>query len=161
MTVRRSSKSYSWLALLVVLIVAVSAPSWGLAAAGEPAGISDAARSGNWDAVRSLIAKGLRDDGVNSADKDGTRPLHWAVRADELEVTDLLLRAGADATAPNRLGLTPIYLAAANGNGAIIRKLLEHGANANQVEKTGETILMVATRSGNADAVKAILDAGA
>src|SRR5262252_3184563 len=83
------------------------------------------------------------------------------LRADELDVADLLLRAGADATAQNRLGLTPIYLAAANGNGAIIRKLLEHGANANQVEKTGETILMVATRSGNADAVKTILDAGA
>jgi ankyrin repeat protein len=77
-----------------------------------------------------------------------------------LGIAELLLKAGADATAQNRLGLTALYLAAANGNGAMIRKLLDHGANANQVEKTGETILMVATRSGSADAVRAILDRG-
>jgi ankyrin repeat protein len=97
---------------------------------------------------------------VNGSDTDGTRPLHWAVRADELAIADMLLRAGADATAQNRLGLTALYLAAANGNGAMIRNLLDHGANPNQVEKTGETILMVATRSGSADAVRAVLDRG-
>jgi len=30
---------------------------------------------------------------VNSADIDGSTPLHWAIRADEAEITDLLLRA--------------------------------------------------------------------
>lgn len=164
MAVRQTGYSHLWPFLAFVLVAAVGNPTVSLASlavTGEPAGLSDAARAGNWEAVRLLIAKGLRDDGVNIPDKDGTRPLHWAVRADELEVADLLLRAGADATVQNRLGLTPLYLAAANGNGAMIRKLLGHGANSNQVEKTGETILMVATRSGNADAVKAILDAGA
>jgi ankyrin repeat protein len=105
-----------------------------------------------------MITGGSRDDGVNGTDKDGTRPLHWEVRADELEIADLLLKAGADATAQNRLGLTALYLAATNGNGAMIRKLLDHGANANQAEKTGETMLMVTARSGNADAVRAILE---
>jgi len=144
--------------ILIVALIAAMGCSSAFAAAGDPVALSNAARVGNWETVRSLIAGGSRDEGVNGSDKDGTRPLHWAVRADELEVADLLLKAGADATAQNRLGLTALFLAAANGNGPMIRKLLDHGANTNQVEKTGETMLMVATRSGNADAVRAILE---
>src|SRR5436190_9764021 len=118
-------------------------------AAGKPLPLPDAAREGNWDVVRSLVKGGMKGDAVNIGDSDGTRPLHWAVRADETEVTDLLLKAGADANAQNRLGLTAIYLAASNGNGKIIRNLLAHGANANEIEKSGETILMIAARSGS------------
>jgi len=155
---KQSDHFYFRLLLVLTLIAMVVSPVMGLAAGAEPVALSDAARAGNWETVRSLIASGLKGEGVNSPDKDGTRPLHWAVRADELEIADLLLKAGADATAQNRLGLTALNLAAANGNGAMIRKLLDRGANANEVEKTGETILMVATRSGNADAVRAILE---
>src|SRR5262245_5963936 len=123
--------------------------------AGVPAvpTLSDAAKTGNWETVRSMVSKGITRDAVNTGDNDGTRPLHWAVRADEVEVADLLLKAGADATAQNRLGVTALYLAATNGNGTMVRKLLDRGANPNQVEKTGETVLMVATRSGGTDAV--------
>src|SRR5436190_23984433 len=130
-------------------------------AAGKPLPLPDAAREGNWDVVRSLVKGGMKGDAVNIGDADGTRPLHWAVRADETEIADLLLKAGADANAQNRLGVTALYLAAVNGNAAIIRNLLDHGSNANQVEKTGETVLMVAARSGSADAVKALLEHGA
>jgi ankyrin repeat protein len=119
----------------------------------------DAARTGDWSAVRSLVAAGKT--AVNSADADGTRPLHWAIRANETEIAELLIRSGADAKAADRLGVTPLLLAAMNGNGPIMRKLLVAGANANQVEKTGETILMVATRTGDADAVRALLEHGA
>ena len=157
MVLKQSDHFYFRLFLPLTLIAGLLIPSMGLAAGAEPVALSDAARTGNWETVRSLIANGLKGDGVNAPDKDGTSPLHWAVRADELEIADLLLKAGADATAQNRLGLTALNLAATNGNGAMIRKLLDHGANASEVEKTGETILMVATRSGNVDAVRAIL----
>jgi uncharacterized protein len=157
MTVQKRPQSFLRLVLSLVWIAAIaSTPVF--AAAGDSVALSNAARAGNWEAVRSLIAAGAKGDDVNGSDRDGTRPLHWAVRADELEIADLLLKAGADATAQNRLGLTALYLAAANGNGVMIRKLLDHGVNANQVEKSGETILMVAARSGSADAVRAILE---
>ena len=160
MVLNQTGHIYFRLLRAILVTVAVLAPSASFAAGAEPVALSDAARTGNWETVRSLIAGGLKGDGVNAADQDGTRPLHWAVRADELEIANLLLQAGADATAQNRLGLTAISLAAANGNGAMIRKLLDHGANASEVEKTGETLLMVAARSGNADAVRAILERG-
>src|SRR5688500_471809 len=148
-----------WLLVLVLAGVMAGNPTTAAAAASANAvALSDAAKAGNWARVRSLVAGGLRGEDVNAADSDGTRALHWAVRADELDVASLLLKAGADAAARNRLGVTPLYLAAANGNGAMIRALVEHGANPAHVEQSGETMLMVATRSGNADAVRALLE---
>jgi ankyrin repeat protein len=112
--------------------------------------------------VRTLLAGNKQNDSVNASDSDGTRPLHWAVRADQLEIAEQLIRAGADASAQNRLGVTPLYIAAENGNAAMIRKLLDAGANANQVDRmTGETVLMVATRTGDVDAVRTLLNRGA
>jgi uncharacterized protein len=143
----------------VALLLVFSVPLVGIAGAKGDARLVDAARVGDWNTVRSLIAENRA--AVNSVDADGTSPLHWAIRANESEIADLLIRAGADAKTQNRLGITPLYLAAMNGNGVIIRKLLDAGANANQIERTGETILMVATRSGDTDAVRALLEHGA
>jgi ankyrin repeat protein len=159
MTVNRSWRSWLVMSLaLACLLVASSATAAGASA--NAVALSDAARVGNWERVRSLVAGGLRGEEVNASDSDGTRPLHWAVRADELAVANLLLKAGADAAARNRLGVTALYLAAANGNGPMIRTLLDHGADPRQVERTGETMLMVATRSRSADAVRALLERG-
>lgn len=130
-----------------------------IAAAATPPTVIDAARSGDWSAVRSMVA--ANKNAVNLTDLDGSTPLHWAVRADEREIVDVLLKAGARANVQDRLGVTPVFLAAMNADGAVIRKLLAAGANANEVEKTGETILMIATRSGDIDSVRALLEHGA
>jgi ankyrin repeat protein len=72
-----------------------------------------------------------------------------------------LIKAGADVKAANRYGVTPINLAATNGNAAIIRKLLDAGVDVNSANPGGETALMTASRSGSAEAVKLLLDRGA
>ena len=160
MTVNRTRWSWLLLSLVLVWLVAGS-PVDASGASPNAVALSDAAKAGNWERVRALVAGGLRGEDVNAADSDGTRALHWAVRADEVEVARLLLKAGADAAARNRLGVTPLNLAAANGNGPMIRTLLDHGADPHHVERTGETMLMAATRSGSADAVHSLLQRGA
>src|SRR5438552_797477 len=90
--------------------------------------IADAAMNRNKDAVRSLLQK--KAD-VNAVQVDGTTALHWAVRADDLETADLLIRAGANVSATNREGITPMQLAAMNGNAAMIEKLIKAGVNPN------------------------------
>jgi ankyrin len=160
MTMDQSPRSYLLMTLALTGLVAGS-PSAALAAPADAVALSDAARSGNWEQVRALVAGGLGGEDVNGSDGDGTRPLHWAVRADELDVAILLLEAGADATASNRLGLTPLYLAAVNGNGPMTRRQLDRGADPRDVGRSGETMLMVASRSGSADAVRALLERGA
>jgi uncharacterized protein len=121
--------------------------------------IADAAMNRNKDAVRSLLQK--KAD-VNGTQVDGTTALHWAVRADDLETADLLIRAGANASAANREGVTPMQLAATNGSTAMIDKLIKAGVNPNaSLSKFGDTALMLAARTGKAEAVKVLLDAGA
>ena len=121
--------------------------------------LADAAMKGNKAAVRSLLQK--KAD-VNAAQTDGTTALHWAVRLDDLETAELLIRAGANVSAATRAGATPLQLAAVNGNAAIIAALIKAGADPNApVTKYGDTTLMMAARTGNPEAIKVLLDNGA
>jgi uncharacterized protein len=94
-------------------------------------------------------------------DPDGTTPLHWAVRHDDLKTAEALIEAGADVKAANRYGVTPINLAATNGSAAMLRKLLEAGVDPNSAMPSGETALMTVARVGKVDAVTLLLDRGA
>src|SRR5207244_7923664 len=110
--------------------------------------LADAAMNKNKDAVRSLLQK--KTD-VNAPQVDGTTALHWAVRADDLETADLLIRAGANASAANREGVMPMQLAAINGSAAMMEKLIKAGADPNAaLSKFGDTALMLAARTGKA-----------
>ena len=63
--------------------------------------LMDAARRGDRAAVISLLQQ--KAD-VNATGIDGTTALHWAVRADDLDTAELLLRAGANAKATDQIG---------------------------------------------------------
>jgi ankyrin repeat protein len=111
--------------------------------------------------ILALALTLLQQNVVNKTEVDGTTSLHYAVRNDDVQLVDRLIRAGADVKAANRYGITPLYLACVNGNAAIIEKLLNGGADANAVSTEGETALMTASRTGNVDAVKVLLAHGA
>src|SRR5690606_28625547 len=66
-----------------------------------------------------------------------------------------------DATLRSRYGVTPLYLAAVNGNAAMIGLLLEAGADPDGIGPYGETMLMTAARTGVPAAVERLIDAGA
>ena len=121
--------------------------------------LADAAMVPDREAVRSLLTQKVD---VNASQSDGTTALHWAVRQDDLETADLLIRAGANVKAANRFGATPLSLAATNGNAAMIEKLLKAGEDANAiVSESGDTVLMLAARTGKPEAVSVLLNHGA
>src|SRR5207302_3520995 len=123
------------------------------------ADVADAVMKGNKAAVRSLLQK--KAD-VNAPQSDGTTALHWAVRLDDPETADLLIRAGANVSAATRAGATPLELAAINGSAAMIEKLIKAGANVNApLTKYGDTALMMAARTGKPDTIKVLVDNGA
>jgi uncharacterized protein len=108
-----------------------------------------------------VVAGSMSAANVRAADPDGTTPLHWAARHDDLAAADALIKAGADVKAVNRYGVTPMALAATNGSAAMIRKLLDAGVDPNSANSGGETALMTAAHTGKLDAVKLLLDRGA
>ncbi|HZM59111.1 MAG TPA: ankyrin repeat domain-containing protein, partial [Vicinamibacterales bacterium] len=61
--------------------------------------VADAAMQGNREAVRAAIA---RKADVNVPQIDGTTALHWAAERDDLDMADLLIRAGARLTVKTR-----------------------------------------------------------
>jgi len=84
----------------------------------------DAVKSANGPAIRLL----LRDHvDVNAAEADGTTALHWAVRASDLGTVKQLLDAQADVNASNRYAVTPLSVAATNGNEEMIATLVAAG----------------------------------
>jgi ankyrin repeat protein len=141
---------------LAFLIVALS--TTGAAVAADDTRVADAAERRDVAALRALLDQKLD---VNQPGKDGTPPLHWIVRVDDVETARLLIRAGADVTRPNRYGVTPLALAASNGNAAMMALLLDGGADPNSADPTGETALMSAAGVGDLDAVRLLLDRGA
>ena len=98
---------------------------------------------------------------VNAPEADGTTPLQWAVRQDDVDLTERLLHGGADVKKANRYGVTPLYLACLNGNAALVSRLIKAGADANAAVTEGETALMTAARAGHVEAARVLLAHGA
>jgi ankyrin repeat protein len=119
-----------------------------------------AAQRGNLAVVRVLLAAGAN---VNAQESNGGQnALMWAVSQHHADVTDELVRHGADIGAHSKRGFTALMFAARQGNVESARILLEAEANPNDVmPKTGVTALLLAGAWGQVDVVKLLLDKGA
>ncbi len=138
--------------LCVILLTAVSA--WA-----ADTRLADAAQNSDRNLVKSLLAQKVD---VNAPQGDGATALHWAAFNDDLETAQLLLAAGANLKAATRVGsITPLFMAAKNGNAAMLELLLKSGADPNSTDEHGTTALMTAAASGNASAVETLIEHGA
>ncbi|HJU41897.1 MAG TPA: ankyrin repeat domain-containing protein [Vicinamibacterales bacterium] len=133
------------------------AVSVGVTAAESP--IADAAARGDREAVKALLKKAAD---VNAAQGDGMTALHWAAMNGDVELTQMLIVAGANVRATTRLGTyTPLYLASQQGHAPVIQALVNAGADVKAGTPNGTTPLMVAAASGELDAVKVLVENGA
>src|SRR5438128_3135292 len=129
-----------------------------LADTGSGALLADAAEQMDRARIRTLLHQHVD---VNTPQTDGMTALHWATYQDDLEIADLLVRAGANVKAANRYGVTPLSLACTNGDAALVELLLKAGAGPNTALPGGETAVMTAARVGSLESVKALLSRGA
>jgi uncharacterized protein len=129
-----------------------------LCAAASDLRLIEAVKKSDSRATSALLAQHVNP---NIREADGSTALHWAVQRDNLEITDLLIVAGADAKAETAYRITPLSLACTNGNATIVEHLLKAGADPNSTSEEGQTALMTAALTGKVDAMKVLLSHGA
>jgi ankyrin repeat protein len=111
-------------------------------------------------AVRDILASGVSPNA-----KDYSRhshiPIHVAIDAGNIEVLELLIRAGARLESKDSLGTTPLMMAAIGGKVELAKRLLSGGAKVNARDDGGGTALIYAAREGQLEMVKLLLNDGA
>ena len=123
--------------------------------------VADAARRGDVEAVKSLLAQGAD---VNGALGDGMTALHWAAEHGDDEITKLLIASGANVQVGTRIGAyTPLHIASKRGHAAVASMLLEAGADVSaRTTNSRSTPLHLAAAAFNGErVVAALLDRGA
>ncbi|KAK7074366.1 hypothetical protein SK128_009451 [Halocaridina rubra] len=96
-------------------------------------------------------------------------PLHIAARTGSVKVLKMLIGNGADATAIDEDGYTPLHVAVENNNDDVVDELLKHQENKNEnfsdlldvPNNAQKTSLHFAAHTGNLDIFKRLLEAGA
>jgi len=124
------------------------------------AGANPNAQDGNTD---SILQEALFMNEYTSFLNRGKPLAHFSTLSPaQVTIIRQLLKAGANPNDRDRSnGTTPLMIAAAHGNDAIIRLLLQKGAQVNAKNTYGETALMYGALRGNPTAVKTLLQAGA
>jgi ankyrin repeat protein len=159
MTMRNPLAALALALLLTASIVVRLRAEDTQSASARQAQIAAAAESGDREAVRALLKKGLD---VNEAQGDGTTALHWAAIKGDAELAQMLIFAGANVRATTRIGAyTPLYLAAKGGYSGVVAALLAAGADAKAVTSNGTTPLMIAAAAGDTKSITSLIENGA
>jgi len=128
-------------------------------AGGPPKDLLQAAAAGDAVLVLELIHQGYR---VDARDPEGLEPdltpLMISVRGKHVDVTQVLLKAGADANARDSAGGTPLFYAAANGHEHSMQLLLKHGANIKLTNNIKRSALFSAACVGDGTCCKLLLE---
>ncbi|CAG2209586.1 uncharacterized protein LOC143072438 [Mytilus galloprovincialis] len=97
--------------------------------------------------------------------KDSTTPMLAAVSLNHVEITEILIRAGAKINMTDRNDCTPLYKAAFHGRPILLDILLKAGADINKCDKAGQTPLYICVQNAivhsSYRAVERLLSGGA
>jgi ankyrin repeat protein len=109
-----------------------------------------AAFFGQPEAARLLIERGANLEAVarNIRFAAGAHPLHSAVAAQDIEISRLLLEAGADPNSTQHGGFTPLLEAAQLADADMVDLLLGHGADPRARLEDGRSAVDLAEQAG-------------
>ncbi|KAM6513853.1 hypothetical protein FALCPG4_015060 [Fusarium falciforme] len=103
----------------------------------------------------------VTEQNVNETSSMGRSALGISCANGSTEVVDVLLEKGADITAVDKNGLTPLIAASAAGHMEVVKLLLEKGVDVRVANNDGWTPLIVALAAGYMEVVKLLLEKGA
>ncbi|XP_020620565.1 ankyrin repeat and EF-hand domain-containing protein 1-like isoform X1 [Orbicella faveolata] len=120
--------------------------------------ISDAAKVGDLETLRSSFARGISPD---QRDKYYKTPLMSACAHGNIDVAIYLLQIGADINARDNFKWTPLHHACHSGQEDLVQLLLENGAEMDAQTINGGTPLMRAIESSREAVVELLISKGA
>ncbi|XP_030758903.1 GA-binding protein subunit beta-1-like isoform X2 [Sitophilus oryzae] len=115
-----------------------------------------AAADGDAREIKRLLTKGS----PFTSDWLGTSPLHLAAQNNNVDVCDLLLKAGISKDARNKVDRTPLHLGAYEGHLHVVESLVKHGADINCRDMLNMTPLHWAVQNGHTPVVEFLLKNG-
>jgi ankyrin repeat protein len=138
-----------------------------------------AARTGRPEAVKLLMEAGAKVEMKETLRQ--TTALMWAAEQGHAEVIKLLIDSGADINAASTVeeakkrrgvvyeqgenqhtgGVTPLVLAARQGNLAAVQALAEGGADLNKASGDGSSAMVVAVQNGHYNVARYLVEKGA
>lgn len=124
-------------------------------------GLHQACRDGLIDIVRALQQRGVPT--INTLDKEGLAPIHYAARYDHEEIVQLLIEGGADLdifSGCESKFTTPLQIAARFNSPATARLLVLNGVDVAKQSSYGQQALHYAARRGNLKVVQVLLREG-
>ena len=152
------------IALPVLIGLVSAARAEGLSDALNPFGnyynnVARAAENNDVARVRSLLASG---NNANQQEGDSQQTgLQWAAINGNIQITAILIKAGARLNDADKLGNTAMHYAAEHNQVEILKLLLDVGAAVDPQNHDGMTPLMTAARAGNVEIVRTLLSRGA
>lgn len=149
----RSGNRVLVLALVAVLLVSCSTTGDD---AGQPLSVADAVAAGDLESVEALLEAGADPDGGGLA----LSPLMRAATRDDVAMTELLVRWGADLTATTTNGLTVTHVAASADSPNVLEFLIAEGVDVERRSTNGMNAMNHAAGAGAIDALRVLADAG-
>ena len=120
--------------------------------------LHEAAHNGDYDLAKVLID---RQCDVHAVSNFGDTPFLDAVYSNNLKIVELISSLEVDGYRhQNKLGLTPIHVAAEEGNLQMVDKLLDAGATLDSIDRIGRTALSMAANEGRHALVELLLSQG-
>lgn len=113
--------------------------------------------------VEKLLETGHHAD-IDTRDRLGRTPLHWAAHRGNVAIVQLLLNNGAKSGITDKgIGAKPLHLAAMKGRDAAVELLLQHQPEDLDIKtiKSDMAPLHLATREGHIGTVRLLLKRGA
>jgi ankyrin repeat protein len=112
--------------------------------------------NGQLELARTFIEQGVL---INDQDENGETALFLAIEFEN--ISELLLKAGADVNISNNLGETPLHKVAANGTANQVNLLLNSGASIEIQNHLNQSPLHYAAAHGNHEIVKLLIERAA